>query len=1315
MKTKYTLITLLFIVKIVFAEINDFSVFDVNTNFKSGFVENKGQYMDMNGNPVPFVLFKAQSPSMDLYITNQGITYLLINKKQEELSKLIKETKKQGREEDEVLDWSRIDLRLIGANINKHNIIKLNPLDIYYNYYGNNNGFFNIKEYEKIIIKDVYPGIDWVLYNKTNEGFKYDFIVHPGADPSLIQLEYNSQNPAKLLNDGSVNIKTVAGRLNEEAPKTFFNDKITPSNFLIESIKKNNHGGYYTKVIFNLPEFSKISKEFYNDLIIDPQLSWASIFGGALTDGSKSIATDNFGNIFIAGYTNSLDFPVQNAGSFYQGTLGGINDAYVMKFNSSGSIVWVTYYGTVQNEFASSLCVDNNGNVFVAGVTNSPSGLYMPNAFQNTYGGGANDGFVLKFDNSGNMLWGTYLGGLGDDAIHCIRNDNAGNVYVVGKTSSGDFPLNSPFQSALAGADDAFITEFSNSGNLIWSTYYGGNSMDLARSLSIDNNGSIFITGRTGSSANFPLQNAFQGVYGGGPNDIFICKFNSTHILQWSTFYGGSSSDDGWGVEADQSGDIYVTGFTMSNNFPLQNNGGFFQAVYGGGMRDAFILKFSSSGSRLWSTFYGGSMNEYFWGFEESDRMLAIDACGNVYVSFSTDSPNLPVQAPCDGGYFDNSFNGASDNAIIMFDNNCNRIWASYIGGSGLDFREAMAFDNNGNLYITGEWVNGLSNTYPFQSLSGAYNNSVFKGSDEVFILKITPSTPNYSTAFTNPSPCVCTGSANVTFTCGIPSFLPPYSYYWSNGVSLTNTSSNTHSIGGLCPGVYQVTVTAACNKSYTATYTLVPSPGNIIINATAIPVNCSLTGSVVLSSNFGTGNYTITQGTSTLASSVAFPYTLGGMSIGVNTLNILTGTCSETISFNVPLNNNLTTTITSTNVSCHGFDDGIANANVQGGTGNYSYTWSNGYSGGHFIQNLQPGTYSLTVTDGPCTSTAVISVNEPDALSLSLSASSFSLCTGDSVTFNGIASGGTGFYNYNWVNGPITSVCKTTQFTSGNFTYTLSVRDQNQCSKTETISVSFLSVKPPTINVSQGSLCVPACLTFTANHENTNALFNWNFGNGTLNNASSVINRCYLEPGTYTVSSESNLYECKAKSFFTVEIYPMPIADFNYSPLRPIESQDEVMFTDLSYNANIVKWDWYFMNLPKPHSNKQNPSYVYQDKGLYTIALVVTSKQGCKDTVLKTILVGEDYGIFVPNSFTPNGDNLNDTFQPKGFGIKEYKMMVFNRWGEQVFASNDFNFGWDGTYKGNQVKDDIYVWKIELTNVFGKSHEFTGHVVLYK
>ena len=131
--------------------------------------------------------------------------------------------------------------------------------------------------------------------------------------------------------------------------------------------------------------------------------------------------------------------------------------------------------------------------------------------------------------------------------------------------------------------------------------------------------------------------------------------------------------------------------------------------------------------------------------------------------------------------------------------------------------------------------------------------------------------------------------------------------------------------------------------------------------------------------------------------------------------------------------------------------------------------------------------------------------------------------------------------------------------------------------------------------------------------------------------------------------------------------------------------------------------------------STQKNPTFVYKDPAQYLVALVVKSDRGCADTVLKPIVIGEDFGIWIPNAFTPNDDRVNNVFEPKGYGIVKYTMTIFDRWGEKIYVSKDFSLGWDGYKDEKMCKDDVYIYKIVITNVYNVQKEYVGHVTLLK
>ena len=321
---------------------------------------------------------------------------------------------------------------------------------------------------------------------------------------------------------------------------------------------------------------------------------WATYYGGSSLDGDNSIdvkhntvATDGNGNVVLTHSTTSTDLPVQNA---FQDFYAGNMDAFVVKFNVSGVLQWATYYGGTWNDFGHCIATDGNGNVVIGGGTWSDD-FPVLNAFQGTRAGNS-DAFVVKFDGSGTRQWATYYGGTGGDDVKCIATDGSGNVVFGGNTSSTNFPIENPHQVSSGGAQDVFVVKFNGSGTRQWATYYGGSGADIAYDIDTDGNGNVVFAGWT-SSGNFPVQNPAQGS-NAGAEDAFVVKFNGGGVCQWATYVGGNSGDKAYGIATDGSGNVTISGLTMSWNFPVVNP---LQVSHAGGSYDAFVVHFDANGA----------------------------------------------------------------------------------------------------------------------------------------------------------------------------------------------------------------------------------------------------------------------------------------------------------------------------------------------------------------------------------------------------------------------------------------------------------------------------------------------------------------------------------------------------------------------------------------------------------------------------------------------------------------------------------------------------------------------------------------------
>ncbi|MBI2985821.1 MAG: SBBP repeat-containing protein, partial [Deltaproteobacteria bacterium] len=372
------------------------------------------------------------------------------------------------------------------------------------------------------------------------------------------------------------------------------------------------------------------------------QLIYSTYLGGSGDDQAVGITVDAAGYAYVAGSTASTDFPTVNPLQAAHG--GGSEDAFITKLDPTGStLIYSTYLGGSANDGGRGIGLDTGGNVYVSGATTSPD-FPLANPIQSVCGGFpacSEDFFVAKLNAQGDqLLYSTYLGGSNlEQNYGSLAVDNLGNAYVAGGTQSSDFPTVNPFQSGYGGGPrDAFVAKLKTDGSaLVYSTYLGGSRAEQAFSVAVDAVGNAYVSGATGSSADFPLKNPLQPAHGGGNQDGFVAKLTASGALVYSTYLGGSGEENSRGIAVDAAGQARVTGVTSSTDFPTVNA---FQPVYGGGINDGYIVALNAAGSALlYSTYFGGS------GHDRS-RFIALDSLGNAYVTGWTDSADFPTMNP---------------------------------------------------------------------------------------------------------------------------------------------------------------------------------------------------------------------------------------------------------------------------------------------------------------------------------------------------------------------------------------------------------------------------------------------------------------------------------------------------------------------------------------------------------------------------------------------------------------------------------------------------------------------------------------------
>jgi len=633
-----------------------------------GFEPNYGQVQDFEGRPVKDIIFSTKAPGLNLFFKKDGVSYVIYSKTNEELNSFegfyLKD--RLNKEDSSPLNYARVDLELVGGNIDRSRIVFEDELPGYVNYYLPScpEGITNLKSYRVVRVEDVYPGIDWVFRYDADGNLHHEFVIKPEGNPDEIRLKVKWAD-VKLSDDGSeIILSTPVGDILDGSIYAYEGDKGVKVNYVFDD----------GLLAYGVRGWSR-----NENLVIDPPLArlWATYYGGSSSDYAYSVATDQQGNVYVVGRTGSIDFPLYNpgGGAYYQGSYVANSDAFILKFNSIGVRLWATYYGGGGYDYANSVAIDPQGNVYVVGYTYS-TGFPVYNPGGGTYYQGSNagydDAFILKFNSSGVRLWATYYGGSDYDGAYSVATDPQGNVYVVGYTLSTNFPVYDPgggayYQGTIGSIDsfDVFILKFDSIGVRLWATYYGGGSDDIVHSVAMDPQGNVYVVGQT-YFAGFPVYNPGGGAYYQGSNagysDVFILKFNSNGVRLWATYYGGSDYDYAYSVATDPQGNVYVVGYTSSIDFPVYDPGG--GAYYQGsnaGYYDAFILKFNSNGVRLWATYYGGSSNDYAYS-------VATDSQGNVYVVGYTSSIDFPVYDPGGGAYYQGSNAGGYDAFLLKFE-----------------------------------------------------------------------------------------------------------------------------------------------------------------------------------------------------------------------------------------------------------------------------------------------------------------------------------------------------------------------------------------------------------------------------------------------------------------------------------------------------------------------------------------------------------------------------------------------------------------------------------------------------------------------
>jgi hypothetical protein len=572
---------------------------------------------------------------------------------------------------------AQISSRLVGAATHPR-LEALDPLPGHSSYFRGNDPskwVTNIPNYAKVRAAGVYPGIDLIYYGNQSR-LEYDFVLSPGADPAAIRMRFDGVSSLRSNAEGNLVLVTPAGEIVQQKPVIYQTiggeRRPVPGRFVLRGRRT---------VAFELAAYDR-SKS----LVIDPVLVYNSFLGGSdhdeghavaadiagdlyLTgvtystlegdadvyirkispDGSaflynvdmggsdddigNGIAVDPSGSVYVGGYSASVDFPLQNA---FQNGNAGDNNAILLRLDPTGTILFSTYIGGSYDDYGNAIALDTQGNVYLTGGTDSPDFPTSMGAYQTGLKGNS-DCFIVKFDSQGNGIFSTFIGGGSDNQAFGIGVDAQGNSYITGETDSDSYPqVNPSFQHSRHGGVDAFVTELSADGShLVYSTFAGGSGTDSGGGIAVDPAGNAYVVGTT-SSSDFPTTNGvYQHGYAGGASDIFVLEYTvNGQNLQFSTLLGSHGTDDGNSIALDSADNVYVTGDSNSDQFPVTP--GAVQPNRKAGFDIIFSI-LNPTGSQLtYSTFLGGSGDDSGYG-------VATDPFGNAYLTGVTASFDFPV------------------------------------------------------------------------------------------------------------------------------------------------------------------------------------------------------------------------------------------------------------------------------------------------------------------------------------------------------------------------------------------------------------------------------------------------------------------------------------------------------------------------------------------------------------------------------------------------------------------------------------------------------------------------------------------------
>ncbi|MFI5221500.1 MAG: PKD domain-containing protein [Bacteroidia bacterium] len=943
---------------------------------------------------------------------------------------------------------------------------------------------------------------------------------------------------------------------------------------------------------------------------------WATYYGGS----GAGIATDASGNIFVTGQTNSSSGIATSGAYLTSGTAG--YTVFIVKFDSTGTRKWGTYY---YGNWGSAIATDANGNVCVTG----------------TNGG---DVFIVKFNSTGSHQWSANYGGSGNEGGYGIATDANGNICITGWTSSTTgIATSGAYQTAYGGGTyDAFIAKFDAYGTLLWATYYGGAGIDWGYGIAIDAGGNVYATGYTSSITTIATSGAYQ-VACGGAYDAFIVKFDSYSNRQWATYYGGTGNEQGFAIASDPGGNICIIGVTSSTSGIV--SGGTYQSAYSGGTYDVFIVKFNTSGTRKWATYYGGTG-------EEEGQGIVTDAKGNVCITGYTNSATGIATT----GSHQTSYGGNNDAFIAKFVSECPPAPIVTISGT-LTFCAGKNVTLNSST-SSGRWTNfqwyknstinlSISDSFYSATSSGTYKVFVSNADgclDSSLVVNVTVY-PKPNAGFSQNSLAQCLLGNNFIFNDTSSIIGATLTRLWSFGNGDTSTSVNpsksyssvnnysvklleTSNNGCQDSVIKIIRVNAKPNAGFTINNNSQCLNGN---NFIFDDTSTASSGTLSRTWYFGTG----INDTST--SSVSSKTYLSSGTYQVNLISNNQG-CKDSAFNSVMVFPKPNVSFSQNNFAqCLSGNNFILNdtSTISSGTISRLWNFGNGNTSTSSVSGktfASAGTYIIKLfetSDHNCTDSAIKTFTVYPQPAAGFTQNNFTQClSGNSFILNdtSIISFGntTRLWRLSTGDTSSSSTLNKNFIQSGTYSVNLIQTSNNNCS--DSVSKTFTVYPQTTIgftqnNFAQCSFGNSFILNDTSTISSGTISRLWNFGDGTIS-VNNNLNKSFTSAGTYQIKlveiSDHNCIDSIIK-YFTV--YPQPISGFSQNNFNLCLSGNNFLLTDTSFisSGNTTRL-WSFSD--GDTSTSSNVVKTFTFPGTYSVRLSEISNKSCKDSTAKTYTV---------------------------------------------------------------------------------------------